>query len=536
VTEHLRLDVADVRALPLAAASVDAIVCDPPYDLTAGKKGGTGEASVNLDSPYGRARITTGFMGKAWDGTGVAFEPATWREVLRVLKPGGHLVAFGGSRTWHRLACAIEDAGFEIRDCLMWLYGSGFPKSLDVSKAIDKARIEDEVPVRVICRAVRAAMDARGLKSRDLTAAFGECHPRLIDHWAARDTDSQPALPTPAQWLVLKHVLGLPNDLDPEVERLNARKGDPGDAWQSADILGEYEGVPGGLDGQRFSVRDATIRAATDAASQWDGWGTALKPAFEPIVLARKPLSGTVAQTVLAHGTGALNIDGTRIGTDGGTAKADTSAMRGSVSAYGDGLNGGGVVALDAGRWPANVLLDEDSAALLDQITGEVGGGFGTRGPQRDNLGYGFGAGGEVGYGDSGGASRFFYTAKSSRREREAGLEAFAPVRRSDGRERDIENPRLRTNERRNHHPTVKPVDLMRWLVRLVTPPNGIVLDPFLGSGSTGMAALDEGMRFIGFDLDPEYVALARQRIAHRHVLEGRLLAAGEGTEQLVLL
>lgn len=260
-------------------------------------------------------------------------------------------------------------------------------------------------------------------------------------------------------------------------------------------------------------------------------------------MLARKPLTGTVAQNVLAHGTGALNIDGTRI--EGEPWIAHRATGLGSVKFFTEGDTPEiDKVPHAGGRWPANVLLDEDSAALLDQMTGELPiTGYRTS-ASRDRWGAespivgqgGTNAKGVEYPGESGGASRFFYTAKASRGEREAGLEAFAPVRRSDGREQDIENPRLRTNERRNHHPTVKPVDLMRWLVRLVTPPNGIVLDPFLGSGSTGMAALDEGMRFIGFDLDPEYVALARQRIAHRHVLEGRLLAAGEGTEQLVLL
>lgn len=449
---------ADARRLPLASGSVSAIVCDPPYDLTSGKKGGTGEASVNLDSPYGRARITTGgggFMGKAWDATGVAFDPFTWREAQRVLKPGGHLVAFGGSRTYHRLTCAIEDAGLEIRDSLMWLYGSGFPKSLDVSKAIDKAA---------------------GVERRVTGSARGH----VPTEGGAFDDDAY--------------------------------------QWQS-----------------EYARRD---EPASDAARQWEGFGTALKPAFEPIVLARKPLQGTVAANVLAHGTGGLNIDGARIGD------ADTRQLkRGGGNDFpheDDSWTPRDIIAGSAsGRWPANVLLDEEAAALLDLQTGELTSGFMAAGTQREGIGYHGGLGNSVRHdthGDSGGASRFFYVAKSSRSEREAGLEALAPVRRSDGREKDIENPRLRTNERRNHHPTVKPVDLMRWLVRLVTPPGGLVLDPFLGSGSTGMAALDEGMRFVGFDLDPEYVALARQRIAHRHILEGRLLAAGEGTEQLVLL
>jgi site-specific DNA-methyltransferase (adenine-specific) len=458
------LAVADARCLPLPDASVDAIVCDPPYDLTAGKKGGTGEASVNLDTPYGRARITTGgggFMGKAWDATGVAFDPSTWHEALRVLKPGGHLLAFGGTRTFHRLTVAIEDAGFEVRDCLMWLYGTGFPKSLDVSKAIDKAAGAERTEV----------VGSRGLA-----------------------------------------------------------------AWKDGAPAGVAIKDDGGLR-QSFERVNELLAPITADAREWDGWGTALKPAWEPIVLARKPLIGTVAANMLAYGTGALNIDGTRIAM----SERDADEIRnmggfgkmGYVGEPGVSLEGSVDGSLnravrdatphDAGRWPANLLLDEESAALLDVQTGERGGGFGARGGGGETYGSNRTFQGdmrEVGYGDTGGASRFFYTAKASRSEREAGLEHLLPS----------------GKRRANHHPTVKPVDLMAWLVRLVTPPGGVVLDPFLGSGSTGMAALDEGMCFVGFDLDPDYVALARNRIAHRHVLVPPPPPASAGTAQPRLL
>ena len=202
-------DCRDVLAT-LDADSLDACVTDPPYELA--------------------------FMGRAWDRSGVAFDPETWRAVLRVLRPGAHLLAFGGTRTAHRMTCAIEDAGFEVRDTLCWLYGSGFPKSLDVSKAIDKARGEDTAPIRAICRAVRAAMNALALKSSDLAPEFN-CHSRLIDHWAARDTDSQPALPTWVQWLALRDRLGMRDDLDAEVWQWNGRKSQPGDAWNEAEVV-----------------------------------------------------------------------------------------------------------------------------------------------------------------------------------------------------------------------------------------------------------------------------------------------------------
>ena len=339
-----RLLTGDCRELMAAmpAASVDAIVTDPPYGLA--------------------------FMGKGWDHAvpGVEF----WTEALRVAKPGTHLLAFGGTRTYHRLACAIEDAGWEIRDCLSWLYGSGFPKS--------------------------------------------------------------------------------------------------------------HNGPWG---------------------------GTALKPAWEPIIMARAPLAGTVAANVAAHGTGGLNIDGCRIAVnpvvDASQLRTMTRSRRETADGWGLSTVQGDtpqVVRAD-GRWPANVALDEDAAAMLDAQTGTVGGGFGVRGggasgewnptDRATARGQTIRGGGEVvGYGDTGGASRFFYCAKASRSEREAG---------TDG----------------NGHPTVKPVALMRWLVRLVTPAGGVVLDPFTGSGTTGVAAVQEGRRFIGCEREAEYVEIARRRIAH---------------------
>jgi len=282
-------------------ASVDAIVTDPPYEL--------------------------GFMGKGWDKSGIANNVEMWREALRVLKPGGHLLAFSGTRTYHRMVCAIEDAGFEVRDQIGWVYSQGFPKSKN-------------------------------------------------------------------------------------------------------------------LDGQ------------------WQGWGTALKPAWEPICVARKPLIGTVAENVLAHGTGAMNIDGCRVGTDenlNGGAYSGGNKDLSKATSYATGVNAGEFVQ-PSGRWPANIIHDGSD---------EVVGAF-------------------PGEGD-GSAARFFYCAKASRADR------------GDA----------------NIHPTVKPTDLMRYLCRLVTPPGGVVLDPFMGSGSTGKAAMLEGFQFIGIDMTPEYVEIARARIMH---------------------
>ena len=352
-----------LRSLP--DCSVDSVVTDPPYNLTAGKKGGTGAASVNLESPYGRSRIGTGngsggFMGKAWDdydhfpGGFYGWCEAWATECLRVLKPGGHLLAFGGTRTWHRLACAVEDAGFEVRDSIAWLYGSGFPKSLDVGKAIDKA------------------VGATGTYGEPKSAA----HAGWIDRGRMRGDEGEDGWQRP--WMQ--------------------------DEGAVSNAARRY--LPGSTEAQAFA-----------------GWGTALKPAFEPVVVARKPIQGTVAANVLAWGTGALNVDGCRIGEDGGTAGAGVGPQ-GDV--YGDGLNGTfGKPVPGLGRWPANVVLDETQAEALDEQSGTLTSGLmraGTK-PKGERETYGQDA--VAGYettrdtpADSGGASRFFYVAKADASER----------------------------------------------------------------------------------------------------------------------
>lgn len=381
----------------------DAIVTDPPYGLE--------------------------FMGKGWDHgvPGAAF----WTEALRIAKPGAHLVAFGGTRTYHRLACAIEDAGWEVRDCLSWLYGSGFPKSLDVSKAIDKA-----------------------------AGAEREVVGRRTDGRYAYGFDGNAARPT------------------------GGRIG-----TEDAERIGGF-----------VNEKGVITAPATDAARQWQGWGTALKPAWEPIILARKPLVGTVAANVLAHGTGALNIDGCRIGLADGEVvhapQSDPSKRAGEVGRD-LGFTGNDPEAFrksqresiertnTLGRWPANVALDEEAAAMLDEQSGE-GKSQGRR-VAAPKIGFGMKAQPEVetGYGDSGGASRFFYTAKASRRERGEG----------------------------NTHPTVKPLSLMRWLAKLVTPPGGVILDPFAGSGTTLLAAQAEGFDAVGIEREAEYVEIIKKRL-----------------------
>lgn len=390
-------DCRDVMAA-LPECSVDAIVTDPPYGIHfMAKSWDQFGGPLGRDHQLGRERSGSMHAGEYDYSQNQAFQAWTesWAsEALRILKPGGHMLVCGSPRTYHRMASGIEDAGFGIRDCLQWLFGSGFPKSLNLH-------------------------------------------------------------------------------------------------------------------------------------GEWEGWGTALKPAFEPIVLARKPLVGTVAGNVAAYGTGGLNIDGCRI--EGGERalkeRRKDASLDETRNTYGSGLNGsrhaGHTV---AGRWPANVMLDGDAAVLLDAQSGEtlsppvgsLGGGSATHAVFGDFAGLRH----ENGFGDRGGASRFFYIAKTSRGEREFGLDDLEVTRRSDGRDKDIENPRQRTNARRNDHPTVKPVDLMRWLCRLITPPGGTILDPFLGSGSTGMAALDEGFRVIGIDLEAHYLDIAQRRITRRHLIE----------------
>jgi site-specific DNA-methyltransferase (adenine-specific) len=353
--------------------SVDSIVTDPPYGLS--------------------------FMGKKWDYDVPSQE--IWAECLRVLKPGGHLLAFAGTRTQHRMAVRIEDAGFEIRDMIAWVYGSGFPKSHDVSKAIDKqAGAERE--------------------------AFG-VSPNTRDR--------------------SKH----------EVHAMNAMPNKP------IEITAP----------------------ATEAAKQWEGWGTALKPALEPITVARKPLIGTVAENVLEHGTGGLNIDGCRVGTDenlnGGAYSPSPDGMS-QNDVYGKYYKKPGEYVQPAGRWPANLIHDRSDEVMA--LAGEQ--------------------------------ARFFYCAKASKKDRNEGCEGMQ-------RKMGPEAGGSRASEagvqggygapRENHHPTVKPTDLMRYLCRLITPPNGVILDPFMGSGSTGKAAMLEGFQFIGCELSPEYMAIAKARI-----------------------
>lgn len=403
--------------------SVDSIVTDPPYEL--------------------------GFMGRSWDRTGIAYSVEMWRECLRVLKPGGHLLSFGGSRTYHRMACAIEDAGFEIRDQIMWVYGSGFPKSLDVSKAIDKQagaeRTGTGEMVRGGCRAARGGSELVG---------------------------SEP------------------------IEALK---------WKEL------------------------TEPATEAAKQWDGWGTALKPAHEPIVVARKPLIGTVAENVLQFGTGAINVDGCRVDLNGDyKSKANG---RPSQTGLPDNYDSGKANEPDTiGRWPANLIHDgsDEVLAAFPFAIGATAPVVGTEPSSKTANTFGdFSFRTPSDRRDGGGsAARFFYCAKASKQDRDEGMgdSADRVLARSCQAQAEAKRGNLVDAEggafnkariRKNNHPTVKPTDLMRYLCRLVTRPGGTVFDPFMGSGSTGKAAILDGFCFIGIDREEDHVGISEVRIAH---------------------
>jgi hypothetical protein len=415
------------------------------------------------------------------------------REAYRVLKPGGHLLAFAGTRTYHRMVCGVEDAGFEIRDCIAWMYGSGFPKSLDVSKAIDKMDARDEQQERRyrFTKWVRST----GLTAKQIDAATGTL---MGHHYTTHPT--QPSIMTREH---LEAVRELVDDIPAWVEAECDKRSVESRNMKAREVIAERE-VPIGpgfasstYQGDNTGTKDyADTLPHTPEAAAWNGWGTALKPAYEPIVVARKPLIGTVAENVLEHGTGALNIDATRIGVTDTDYAQNFSGARGHAenreraSEY--GMTAGTKPA--SGRWPANVALDETAAAMLDQQSGELPGASSFSRPGTyANTSYQVGnAPLQEGYNDTGGASRFFYTAKASRHDRNQGGLA------------------------NNTHPTVKPTELMRWLIRLVTPPGGIILDPFGGSGSTGVAARAENVRCVLIEREPEYLNIIRDRLAQQ--------------------
>jgi len=501
-----------MREMP--EASVDAVITDPPYGLSfmgrgwdtfageanAGARGGTQDKGILPG--YGRGGTSANRVKFRADEA-LAFQSfsETWaREAYRVLKPGGHLLAFAGTRTYHRMVCGVEDAGFEIRDAIAWMYGSGFPKSLDVSKAIDKMDARDEQQERRyrFTEWVRST----GLTAKQIDAATGTF---MGHHYTTHPT--QPSIMTREHLEAIRHLIAeIPAWVEAECDKRSVESRN----MKAREVIAERE-VPIGpgfasstYQGDNTGSKNyADTLPHTPEAEAWNGWGTALKPAYEPIVVARKPLIGTVAENVLTHGTGALNIEASRIKH---TSAADRKAAKpqGRVTssrhagARPDVERAGRIDSSyeqkESGRWPANVALDETAAAMLDQQSGESK----STAQVRHNAAFKSVAKGaeterdSFGYADDGGASRFFYTAKASRHDRNQGALA------------------------NNTHPTVKPTELMRWLIRLVTPPGSIILDPFGGSGSTGVAARAENTRCILIEREPEYLQIIRDRLAQQ--------------------
>lgn len=396
--------------------SIDAIVCDPPYEL--------------------------GFMNKSWDSTGIAFKKETWQNCFEVLKPGGYLLAFGGSRTYHRIACAIEDAGFEIRDCVMYLYGTGFPKSMDIAKALEgKLTLGSSNP-----------KDFKKLNGEQVTRGnWGYATMQLEQGYRNKNYDTEA---------------------------------------ESETYLGKLE-------------------PTTDLAKEWQGWGTCLKPAYEPIIVARKPFKGSVVDNIIKYRVGGINIDGCRIeNTNADNYDLEKRKVSKAVGSNNDGWfldkmrnysTKHGVV--DNGRFPANVITDgsEEVAKGMPNTTSS---------PIAEES-----------------AMRYFYSAKASKKDRDEGLDAFEERKTTDGCIRaNVETARkfgANSALRKNIHPTCKPTELMQYLVRLVSPKGATILDPFMGSGSTGKAVMfenrerDANYKFIGIELTDEYLPIAQARIEY---------------------
>lgn len=430
--------------------SIDSIITDPPYGLTSitkrfGKEGSAPASTKNNDGSF--ARLSKGFMGKEWDGSGIEYNIDTWKKCYEVLKPGGYLLAFGGSRTFHRIACAIEDAGFEIRDTIMWLYGSGFPKSMNIGLAIDKKNGIDNRTGNIV--------KGQGVKDNNKNIMKVNC-----------------------------------NEI--------------------------YE--------ERI------------AQNEWQGWGTCLKPSFEPIIVARKPFKGSLVDNVIENGVGGINIDECRVETN--EKMSYSSSNKKGATNFGTGTTKQNI----NGRFPANTILTYDETDF-----DEVCGGFpNTKGDNRTSKptydksiwGNAKSVESKCLYADSGSASRYFYCAKASKKDRDEGLDEFETkstgelqggrkegsagsiMLNADGTKRV--NPYAGTGTpKKNTHPTVKPTELMQYLVRLVTPNGGTILDPFNGSGSTGKAVMyenkerDKGYKYIGIELTEEYLPITKARIEY---------------------
>lgn len=439
--------------------SIDSVVTDPPYGLS--KEPDIEQVLSKWLAGESYHSDGRGFMNKSWDS--FVPNPDVWKEVYRVLKPGGHALVFAGTRTQDLMTVSLRLGGFEIRDVMEWLYFSGFPKSMDVGKAFDRRRTEDLPHIYAVTKFIADGRNKAKKTNQEIDKHFGLNG--VAGHWTT--LSSQPRVPKIEQWLRLKEFLALSDEMDTEVWRLNDRKGEPGDAWDAREKIGEVETKDfshhnGSMMSKEmtedWSTKTITVditAPATDIAQQWDGWGTALKPAHEPIIVARKPLSGTVANTVERCGTGAINIDGCRIGGE----------------------------TRESGRFPANCVTVEDNVYYSPYFN----------------------------------VTPHELCKKAGKKDRNSDWKGEGISRETvitdDGRKKAIDNPFLRGETKRiNSHPTVKPTELMAWLVRLVTPPCGTILDPYVGSGTTLVAARREGFNSIGIEQSREYCEIATVR------------------------
>lgn len=417
--------------------SVDSIVTDPPYGLSNQSQDDIVKCLTAWLADEAYTHGSGGFMGKKWDS--FVPSPTVWKECLRVLKHGGHIACFAGSRTQDLMGISLRLAGFELRDVVMWVYGSGFPKGLDIAKGIDGV----------------LGKQGKGF----VTAGYGNLKEKLLT-------------------------------------------GGQGEGYQK-----HLEYKP------------------SDQAKQWEGWNTNLKPAYEPIILARKPLDGTVVNNVLKHGVGGLNIDACRVGTSENDLKGLYRATTENNSERNWKNTSKQVIqnpiVLEKGRYPANLIHDGSEEATGGMPWSKSGGN--KHNDMRQHTGGSFGGGqmsAEYIYDAGGSASRYFYCAKASKADRDEGLKGFELKQGGVGALRD--GTRENTEVKRNIHPTVKPTALMQYVTKLITPLNGTVLDPFMGSGSTGKACMLEGFNFTGIELSPEYLAIAEARIQHAQSLANR--------------
>lgn len=471
--------------------SVDSIITDPPYGLS--------------------------FMNKHWDYDIPSVEH--FNEMFRVLKPGGFLLCFGGTRTWHRIAVNIEDAGFEIRDTICWLYGSGFPKSYDISKGIDKDNGKHNHDLSKFGNYVKECREAKGLSRADLDKLMGTC--TAVSWWEGRKGGVQ--LPSKKTYVELKKHISMDSRFDSLIDWVEAER----------EVIGKHSAPAKSIYSPHELSKDVDVTIpSSDNAKLWDGWGTGLKPAFEPVIVAMKPVEKNFVNNALRYGVSGLNINGGRIGcyTETHSGKANSENNRiGAVKGYVSGVES---VGHDHGRFPSNVIIDEEVAILLDEQSGisRSCGGDGSkfRSSVFKSIERNSSTGSTRGFGDVGGASRFFYCAKASKNEREKGLNSFEDMdtrffRSHNGGGEPIgisktypDGSQRPTNTRKNFHPTVKPLSLMRYLCKLTkTPTAGIVLDPFSGSGTTLIAAYLEGRTFIGFELEKEYYDIAVSRLKY---------------------